>query len=102
MDNEKAEDIRMGASYCTSLYEYESDQRRWEHYAEVSLRMQIVNLIQIERSEVIRTDNRVEKRIDMYVASPELFWKTVRIEAEKIAFRFGCSDPLIKEKENER
>ena len=29
--------------------------------------------------------SRLEKRIDLYVASPEVFWKTVRQEAEKIA-----------------
>jgi hypothetical protein len=82
------EDIRIGAVFCTSRREYAADPRRWDAYAEERLMKEISFLLQRERSEMIEKDNRVEKRIDLYVASPDVFWRIVREEAEKIAMRF--------------
>ena len=82
------EDIRIGASFCTSRSEYMADPDRWEHFADERLIKQVSFLLARERAEKIETDGRVEKRIDLYVASPDVFWKIVKDEAEKIAMRF--------------
>ena len=84
----KPEDIRIGAYYCTSKREYAYDPERWEAYAERKLMDEISFLLSRERSKKIDTDTMVEKRIDLYVASPEMFWKIVKEEAEKIARSF--------------
>lgn len=81
----EAKVIRIGAKYCTSRLEYEHDPERWEVFAEKYLREKIADSLQYEMGEKLESDNIVEKRIDLYVASPEVFWKTVRQEAEKIA-----------------
>lgn len=88
MEQMKPQDIRVGANMCTSKFEYDRDPARWEHYAEIELRERIAHFIQKEQSEKIVTDNMVEKRIDLYVASPDVFWNIVQKEAEKIAFKF--------------
>ena len=39
-------------------------------------------------SQEILNGDMIEKRVDLYVASPELFWKIVNKEAERIARNF--------------
>jgi len=78
-------DIRIGASYITSKIEREMFRENWEAAAEERLMRELTFLLQKERSTIIEKDDFVEKRIDLYVASPEIFWKIVREEAEKIA-----------------
>jgi hypothetical protein len=87
MSIKEPEEIRIGASYRTSMKEYAADPERWEHFAEERLREQIAHLLQKERSEIIKTPEMVEKRVELYVASTEMFWKIVNKEAEKIAAR---------------
>ena len=82
------EDIRICASFCASKREYMEDPGRWDAYAEDHLMKHIAFLLQKEHSELIMTEDRAERRIDLYAASPELFWKIVNQEAEKIAMRF--------------
>lgn len=82
------EDIRIGGSICTSKYEYANDPDGWERFAEGRLIKEMSFLLARERAEKIVTDDRVEKRIDLYVASPDVFWRIVREEAEKIALQF--------------
>jgi hypothetical protein len=89
MERKNPEDIRIGAHVTASKREYLSDPARWEHYAENMLRQQLADLLQRERSEKTVTDNMVEKRLDLYVAPPDVFWRIVQSEAEKIAFRFS-------------
>jgi len=85
-----AVDIRIGASYLTSKQERDAMPDRWEAIAEESLMRNLAFLLQREKAEMItKEDDYVEKRIDLYVASPKIFWKIVREEAEKIAFQFG-------------
>ncbi|MFA5158841.1 MAG: hypothetical protein WC451_06720 [Patescibacteria group bacterium] len=80
--------IRVGAAYCTSKREYIVDPKRWEIFAEERLMKEISFLLARERSQRIDLDDRVERRIDLYVASPDTFWRIVREEAEKIARQF--------------
>lgn len=80
--------IRIGATYCTSKYEYNHDHKRWEYFANENLIEQLSSLLSVEHAEIIDKENMIEKRIDLYVASPEVFWRIVKEEAEKIVTRF--------------
>jgi hypothetical protein len=82
------ESIRIFASTCASSREYLADPDRWERYAEEDLMRQLSFLIQRERAETIQTEDRYEKRVDLYVATPDVFWKIINEEAEKIAMRY--------------
>lgn len=82
------EDIRIEVSFCTSRREYVDDPGRWDAYAEEHLMKHISFLLQKACSELIITEDRAERRIDLYVVPPEEFWKIVNQEAEKIAMRF--------------
>lgn len=84
----KPEDIRIGARYCTSREEYLNNPDRWEAIAEESLRNEIAYLLQKDRAEMTKTELMMEKRVDLYVAKPDVFWGIVKQEAEKIALRF--------------
>ena len=84
----KPEDIRVYAYECTSIEEYEENPARWEYIAEENLTRNIAFTIQRERAETIKTKDRYEKRVDLYVATPDVFWKIVNKEAERIAIRF--------------
>ena len=83
-----SEDIHIGASFCTSKHEYDASPDRWECFAAERLTKQVSYLLSVDHAEKIVTEARVEKRIDLYVASPDVFWKIVKDEAEKIAMRF--------------
>jgi hypothetical protein len=83
-----AEEIRLIYSHCTSAKEYQHDNKRWEHEAERRLREYTAHTIQRDKSELIVREDMVERRLEVYVATPEVFWRIVREEAEKIAFRF--------------
>lgn len=84
----KPEEIRFGARFCTSKYEQLDNPERWNQVAEEYLRIELAHYLQKYRSETIITDNSAEKRLEIYAASPDLFWKIVRKEAEKIALRY--------------
>jgi hypothetical protein len=91
MKNDKAEEIRMGARFCTSKEEYLNNPDRWMHMAEDQLRMKMAYEIQKEKGKIIETDNMIEKRLDLYVATPDTFWGIVRQEAMRIATQFPSS-----------
>ena len=88
MHTMKPNDIRVGFKIITSRCEYDRDPAMWEHYAEDDLNHQLVQFIQRNKSEKTITDDFVEKRLDLYVATPEVFWGIVKEEAEKIAMQF--------------
>ena len=88
MDKTKPDDIRVAASFRVSRHEYDYDVSRFAAFAATDLRLKIADYIQNERAETIITDDMVEKRLDLYVASPDVFWKIVRKEAEKLMFQF--------------
>jgi len=83
-----AEEIQLSASEFVSKFEYDYDKERWERFAAERLVNHISFLIQKNKSKLIVSDDMVERRIELYVASPETFWKIVREEAEKITMRF--------------
>lgn len=89
-----AEDIRFGALVCTSKFQYNENPDRWEHIANEELCDEVAHGIIHYRAKTEFYDDRVEKRIDLYIATPDMFWKIVKEEAEKIAFRFR---PISKE-----
>lgn len=82
----KPSDIRIAANFCTSRIEYDDNPERWEVFAEESLRTKIAHILQRDRSETIKIGDMVEKRLELYVATPDVFWKIVREEAEKIVY----------------
>jgi len=86
--NYTAENIHVFASVHTSRHEYLFDQMQWENWAEERLIKEVAFLIQKEHSQKIEEAGMVEKRIDLYVATPEVFWNIVNREAEKIAIQF--------------
>ena len=89
IDNSKnPSDIRFGAIVCTSRCEYNSNPYRWKHYAEHRIREEMAHYIMEEKSEMEIEKERVEMRLDLYVATPDVFWKIVNKEAEKLAMRF--------------
>ena len=89
-------DIRIGAVICTSNYEYLQNPDAWERKADECLAKELSYMLARERSDKVITEGRVEKRIDLYVASPDVFWKIVRDEAERIAIQFmpRCKEEL--------
>ena len=52
------------------------------------MREVIAHSIQSVKVETIATPEFFEKRIQLYVASPQEFWEIVNREAKKLAMRF--------------
>jgi len=84
-------DIRLSAYVCSSIKEYEEYPERWENMAEEELTNKIALSLARDRAETVKTSDMYEKRVDLYVATPDIFWKIVNEEAEKIAMKYiGC------------
>jgi hypothetical protein len=81
-------DIRLYAYESTSILEYGDNPGKWELRAEDKLTDRIAFLLQRDKAETIKTEDRYEKRVDLYVATPDVFWKIINEEAERIAMRF--------------
>jgi len=88
MNKIDTEKIHFGARWTISKIEYNSDPVGMEYRIDGKLRDIITNFIVINKAGLIVTDNRVEKRVDLYIAEPDVFWKIVNEEARKIAFYF--------------
>lgn len=90
--SKQTEEIRFTAVFCTSKSEYLKYQNRWEIMAEDHLRQQMAHALQREKAKTISTDDMIEKRLEVYCASPETFWKIVKQEAEIIARQFRITN----------
>ena len=84
----KPEDIHIGAMVRISKREYEDDPKLWDSRIETRLIDKVAARLTRDRCETITTNNMIEKSVDLYVASPEVFWKIVEEEARRIAFNF--------------
>jgi len=81
-------EIQITANLVTSIHEYMANPESWEQYADSHLIREVSYLLVKERTEKIITDDMVEKRINLYVAPPDVFWEIVNCEAQKIATRY--------------
>ena len=86
--------IHLSFSCTTSKVEYNSDPIRWEHFATRELTQHAAHFLAEQHAETIRHEERVERRMDLYVATPDIFWKHVEDEAKKIAMRFMASGAI--------
>jgi len=78
------ENIKLESSYLITLNEFESDPDLFEHMSERHLRDAISNFIVRERSATHCGEDYIEKRIVLYVASPEKFWELVNERARDL------------------
>lgn len=84
----KAEKIRVGA-YCeTSIHNYKDNPERWLYESERKIVEELSHIIEKEKSKLTFTDDMVQKRLDLYVATPDIFWRIVNQEAMKLAHHF--------------
>ena len=83
------EEIRFGAVAVVSRREYDQDTDRIAHMITDRLRLTMADKLVRERVEKSFTDERVEFRCDLYIATPEKFWQLVNIAAERIAMQYG-------------
>ena len=84
----KPNDIRVSARYTVSSEEFIKDKSMVKDFADNYLRQTLADRIVYEKSK--RTDfpdaHYYELALDLYVATPEEFWRIVHEEAEKIAY----------------
>lgn len=85
----KPDDIRVGHCARISRYEYDSDPARADHHFENNARMAIAEFIRKERGQTAVEEFYVEKRLELYVASPKQFWELVHREAQQLAYRYA-------------
>jgi len=84
----KPEDIHLTASIRTSKLEYTYNPDRWNNLVDNKLRLNIADEIMHCKLKIIEIEDMIEKRLDVYVATPDVFWQIVREEAEKIVYHF--------------
>ena len=85
----KSSNIKFGSSINFSIKEFERDPDRCKHMANTRLREEVAHFIQKEKGELIEHHDYFEKRLELYVATPEEFWEIVNREAEERAFRYA-------------
>lgn len=90
----KPDDIRVSHVMRISRHEMAAHPGRFSHMAEREMREAIAHFIQSERVETRTDEFFVEKRIELYVASPSQFWALVNAEAGKIALRYYGRSPI--------
>ena len=78
------ENIKLAASHRISLHGFESDPAFFEHMSERQLRDSVSNFIARERMTTNFGEDYIEKRIVLYVASPEKFWELVNERARDL------------------
>ncbi len=88
MKEPKAEEIRFGFFCETSIYNYKDNPEKWLYESERQIVEGLSNIIEKEKSKITFTDDMARKRLDLYVATPETFWKIVNQEAMKLAHHF--------------
>lgn len=76
-----------------SWLEYTGQKNFWHAEFERRSREAIAHFIQDEKvsTEPHENDGYVERRIELYVASPAEFWACVNAKAEEIALRYSRS-----------
>lgn len=89
----ETEKIRFGAAFACSSREYHYDPERFDKVASERLRLDLAEFIKSEKSETVKVGMRVEKRLEVYAATPKEFWEIVNREAEKIAANFSRKLP---------
>jgi len=83
------EDIRVTAIHRLPRVEYNINPERSEALARDYLHHRMANFIIHERAEeTIRPDYR-EYRLELYVATPDVFYELVQREAVNLAGRYG-------------
>ena len=80
--------IHLSFNRTASKPEYNSDPVSWERFATRELTQHAAHFLAEQHAETLQHSDRVERRMDLYVATPDIFWKIVREESEKIATRF--------------
>lgn len=87
-DKKKPESIRVAQAFRMSRMEFDACPERFTHMSAQRMREQIATFIQHEKCEDTFNDHYVERRLDLYVASPTEFWEIVHREAEEIALKW--------------
>ena len=83
------EEIRFHHSYTVNIIEYNSMPDETKDIINRECAMVLANYILKEKPiEIIKYDNYVDFRIDLFVASPKKFNDIVNELSEKIALRF--------------
>lgn len=88
MEKTGPEEIRFTQQSTISKAEYLDCPERFIAMIEGKMRENLTHFIQHEKIKTISNDFMIEKRLDIYAASPERFWEIVQREAEKIALRY--------------
>ena len=81
-------DIQCSVVRRVSMAEYESNPDRTRHIVNDYLRKTMADFIIKEKAKELNDDFYKEYRLDLYVATPNEFWKIVEREAHEIASRF--------------
>jgi hypothetical protein len=89
-EQKKPEDLRVAHVFRISRMEFDADPSRIAAMSERRMREAIAHFIQNERVETKFDDHFIEKRIDLYVATPQQFWELIHQEAQQIAMRWGA------------
>jgi len=85
---QNTDDIHFGAIFRVSIEEELSDPQMTKERAIQHLRRHLADIITRRKVETKREEGFVEYRLDIYVASPETFWGTIRDEAQNLTIRF--------------
>ena len=85
---ETPEEIRFGTQHTISMAEYRDEPGRFNHMIETRMREELAHFIQNAKVETTETEYMIEKRLELYAATPDVFWEIVHKEAEKIAQRY--------------
>ena len=83
MSDVKPEEIRFGACYAVSKREYDANPGRVTSDAEDYLRNYLSYHLQKAKSEKHEGIDRFELRMDVYVATPEIFWGMLIVKLQK-------------------
>lgn len=88
MEQKRPDDMRVSHVFRMSRAEFDAAPERFTQMSENRMREAIAHFIQHEKGKQTFDDHYVEKRIDLYVASPSEFWAIVHREAEEIALKW--------------
>lgn len=86
--------LRFGRVVHASRYAFASEPERIHRAAQQNLREGLADFICAERCKIIKQDNHVEFRLDLYVATPEEFWAAVRHQAFEMARRMNVDSSM--------
>ena len=89
-NNIKPSDIQFTHLVRMSKAEFNRDPELFTKMVDRDMREALMQQVQSARVEKKFGEHYVEARLEVYVATPEQFWKIVDAEAEKIAMRFKC------------